>query len=231
MKQDSHEPDEMARLLTTCVSLEIEALNEHGYADYLWEDYEGKLVQVERKTWNELLADLDSVEEQVRKEIVNNPDVRTMLVVEGTAIPTVSGTTTLGPTRGSILVPKSNYSRHIQMVYGWLYQVEKHCEVYMTSCLHSTARALIAFCQADQKEDHNTFSRYIKQIQFDPNPQVQMLMNMYSGLGEVKAKALIEDFGTVWRVLHSSPEQLQIVGGIGNKIALKLLRGVGRTDI
>ena len=92
---------------------------------------------------------------------------------------------------------------------------------------------IVALYKADQRADHTTFERYIRQVEFHPNPQVQRLLGMGEGLGigPTRAEALIRKFGTVFRVISSSPEELASVEGIGNTLAARLLRGVGRTDI
>ena len=92
---------------------------------------------------------------------------------------------------------------------------------------------LTAFYNADQKEGHTTFQRYLKDITFHPNPMVQRLMGMggHLGIGAVRAEALIKRFGTVYNVATATPEMLASVEGIGKAVAVKFLRGVGRPDV
>ncbi|KKK90869.1 hypothetical protein LCGC14_2718630, partial [marine sediment metagenome] len=94
----------------------------------------------------------------------------------------------------------------------------------------------------DQKEGHNTFHRYLKDITFHPNPMVQRLMGMggHLGIGATRAEALIRRFGTVYNVATATPEMLEAVEWkdqkgrvqrIGKAVAVKFLRGVGRPDV
>lgn len=242
MKVDTHEPSEAFKLLSTTVpGTQMSPLNDEGFADYLWpctdsnQEISG-LVQAERKQWSELLSDLDSIEDQVRREIQAHPEVRTMLIVEGIALTGQTGTMVFkrARTKGNILVCKGTYSKSLNMVYAWLYQVSKYIEVYFTADLVATCTALTAFYKADQKEEHHTFNRYLKPVVFHPNPQVVKLMGLTSntaGVGPEKCQALIAKYGTVWRVLNARVDQLQTVAGIGPVLAKKILREVGRADV
>lgn len=232
---DTHEPSEAFSLLSPALPrVEIELLNEMGYADYLWGGFDDTLHQAERKQWSELLSDLDSVEDQLRKQMQTHPEVKHMLIVEGIAIQGASGVMVFKPSRKqNILVCKGTYNKGLGLVYPWLYQVSKFTEVFFTSDLTATCVALASFCKSDQKEEHEhrTFHRHLKIVTFHPNLQVQKLMALASGVGEARAVALIQKFGTCWNVINASPEQLQTVEGIGPKVSLKLLREIGRPDV
>ena len=242
---DVHEPPEALPTLSPVIPCAVQPLNSEGYADYLWAGVEGK-QQVERKTWYDILGDIDSVENQVRRQAQAHPDVRLILIVEGVAVPTATGTTvfkeiitgkghffrggksfSLGPTKGA---------------YAWLYETGKYIEVHQTPTFEATMKMLAAFYKADQKEGHTTFQRYLKEFSFHPNPMVQRLMGMggHLGIGAVKAEALIKRFGTVYNVATATPEMLEVVEWkdkkgrvqrIGKAVAIKFLRGVGRPDV
>ena len=235
LKIDQNEPGQAFGLVQQSVPCLVEALNVQGYADYLWPGVVG-IQQVERKTWNELLADTGSVEVQLRRQMQAHPDVRLMLVVEGVATSAPQGSITFARSVKSqrpVFYASKTYARPIQTVYAWLYQVEKFIEVHHTSCFEETMGLIVALYKADQRVDHTTFERYIRQVEFHPNPQVQRLLGMGEGLGigPTRAEALIRKFGTVYNVLKASTQELAEVEGIGAKLASQLLRGVGRLDV
>lgn len=233
MKVDTHEPSEAFTLLSSSLpETEVAPLNDQGFADFLWPCFDLSFKQAERKQWSELLADLDAIEDQLRRQMQAHPDVPLMLIAEGIALTGLSGTLVYKRSRkDAILVNKGTYSKSLNLVYAWLYQVSKYIEVYFTADLAATCTALTAFYKADQREEHHTFHRYLKQVTFHPNPQVVKLMGLAGGLGPARAEALIKQFGTVWSVLNAEPRQLQGVEGIGPKLALKILREVGRADV
>ncbi|MFZ5501008.1 MAG: hypothetical protein ACOY58_03740, partial [Candidatus Micrarchaeota archaeon] len=208
-------------------------LNDQGHADYLWQCQDGSEQEFERKTWHELLADLDSIEEQLRKQMQSHPRIRHGLLVEGVALPVFSGVAVYRKTQKGYMVPGQTYNRSLNAVYAWLYEVGKYMEVYFSPGLEATATMLCRFYLADQKEEHTTFRRHLKVANWHPNEQVRRLMGVSQGvkIGETKAQGLIAKYGTVWNVLRASPEQLTLVEGIGMKLARDLLRAVGRPDV
>lgn len=233
---DVYEPKEALPALTPVIPCAVQPLNSEGYADYLWHGTEG-MQQAERKTWAEILGGMDHVEDQLRREMQAHPDVRLMLIVEGLAVPARTGSvifheTTKGK-RHLFYAGKSYFAAPMKVAYAWLYQVSKFVEVYYTPNYAGTLQMLAAFYQADQKEGHTTFHRYLKEVTFHPNPQVQRLMSMGGnlGIGAVRAEALIRKLGTVYNVATASPEELASVDGVGKAVAIKFLRGVGRPDV
>jgi len=233
---DVHEPDEALSTLSPVIPCAIQPLNSEGYADYLWTGAEGQ-QQVERKTWYEILGGLDSVEDQLRRQLQAHPRVRLILIVEGVAVPSATGTTVFKETtkgkRHLFYAGKSYFLGPMKGAYAWLYEVGKYIEVHQTPTYGATLNMLTAFYKADQKENHTTFQRYLKEITFHPNPMVQRLMGMGShlGIGATRAEALIKKFGTPYNVVTATPEILASVDGIGKAVAVKFLRGVGRPDV
>ncbi len=229
--EDNHEPSAMFSMLNQSVPTTMLGLNDQGFADYLWSGTEGP-SQAERKTVNDLLGDPDSIADQLRRQKQAHPDVRLMLIVEGVATPTPTGTTTWYESRTNkrIMHCGREFKLPLQAVYAWTYQVSRFLEVYFAPNMVCTARMLTAFYKSDQKEDHTTFRRYMKPMDWHPNPQVQGLVSLGSGIGTVRAEALIARFGTCWHVLSASPQELATVDGIGIRIAQQFLRRIGRTD-
>jgi len=233
---DVHEPAEALPTLAPVLPCVIQPLNSEGYADYLWHGVEGR-QQVERKTWYEILGDLDSIENQLHRQLQAHPSVRLILIVEGVAVPSTTGTTVFKETtkgkRHLFYAGKSYFLGPMKGAYAWLYEVGKYIEVHQTPTYGATMNMLAAFYHADQKGDHTTFHRYLKDITFHPNPMVQRLMGMGShlGIGATRAEALIKRFGTVYNVATATPEMLASVEGVGKAVAIKFLRGVGRPDV
>ena len=230
---DNHEPSAMFDMLSQSVPSTMLGLNDQGYADYLWPGIEGP-SQAERKTVNDLLGvdSLTHIADQLRRQKQAHPEVRLMLIVEGIVTPTPTGTTTWYESRTNKRIMHSGreFKLPSQAVYAWTYQVSRFLEVYFAPNMVCTARMLVAFYKSDQKEDHATFRRYLKPIDWHPNPQVQGLISLGSGIGTVRAEALIARFGTCWHVLSATPQELATVDGIGIRIAQQFLRRIGRTD-
>lgn len=228
---DNHEPSAMYTMLNQVLTVPMTGLNDQLFADYLWTGGEGP-SQAERKTVNDLLGDRDKIEDQLRRQKAAHPNIRLMLIVEGIATPTPTGTTTWYESRTNkrIMHCGREFKLPLQNVYAWTYRVSKFLEVYFTPNMVCTARMITAFYKSDQKEKHSTFERYLKALDWHPNPQVQKLINVGSGIGEVRAEALIARFGTLWHVLSAAPSDLATVDGIGLQTAQQLLRKAGRTD-
>ena len=230
---DINEPyEEALRLLTPVLPCIVEPLNVNGFADYKWTAHDGGVVQVERKTWPELLGDMDKVEDQLRRHKSNQPEARLIFLFEGIAVPMLGGTTTLKSTnKDRVYVAGYGSSIRMTQIYSWLYSVSQYLEVYQTPNYQASCLALSSFYKSDQKEVHGTFTRHFKQIAFNPNPQVVQLMGMTPGIGEKRAMDLIERFTTIYNVLTASPQELAKVPGIGSKLSVQILRNAGRPDV
>lgn len=233
LKIDVHEPIRIRPLIQQVVPTTTESLNTDGYADYYWEGVDGP-SQVERKKWTDLLGGLDKVEDLLRRQLQAHPEVRLKLLIEGIATPTMTGTQTWMEARGkrNLIVPAKSFKIPLSSIYAWENQISKFLEVTHTSNMLASVRAIVAFYNGDQQNDHQTMQRTLKVADFHPNPQVQKLMGVADGIGITRAEALIKRFGTCWHVLSvSDPLNLTVVHGIGVGLALKILRGAGRTDV
>jgi len=232
---DVHEPEDAAPLIGQSIEVKVESINSQGYADYLWGGVAGQ-KQWERKQWYEILGDMDKVEDQLRREVQAHPEVDTALVIEGLATPSHQGSTiwtlSKAKTRQVYYANKPNRTS-MSKAYAWIYAVNKFMPVYFTPNFGATCVFLVAAYKADQKEEHATFSRYFRDMDFHPNPQVVALMNLSrsAGVGPARAQALIKRFGTLWNVLNQMPQTLASVDNMGETTARKLLRKVGRTDV
>lgn len=221
------------RYIAPVLPCRVSNLNEAGWGDYKWVGSSGRVSNVERKTWGEVLANIDSVEDQLRRHKQAHPEARLLFVLEGWVDEHMAGTSVVqSANRGQGLWARGyQYSTKLSRVYSWLYNISEYLEVFQTGSYEQTCQWLVAAYKQDQKEEKQTFHRYYKEIKYHADPQVLQLMGLMPGLGEVKAGALIAKFTTTWQVLNSKPEELQMVAGIGPKIAVNLLRSVGRLDV
>lgn len=229
---DVHEPEDAIKLMVSSVPCSVEILNEYLFADYKWKRADGGVTQVERKTWGEILANVDAVEDQLRRHKKNQPEARLLFVLEGMVDVTMGGTYQLRAAKGgSVYVRGFKSATRISRIYSWLYNASEYVEVFQTGNYEMTCQFLVQAYKQDQKEEpHETFQRYFKKIVFHPNPQVLALMGMIPGLGEVRSEALIAEFSTVWGVLSSTPAKLAQVPGIGPKMSNTILQRIGRYD-
>ena len=236
---DSNEPPEMFALIQPVIqNVQIIPLNSDGYADYRWVTCDGKVKQIERKTWGELLQNLDACEEQMQRHL-GKTSIETVYLVEGIAESTSSGSRTLKKQRNGFITKEREYRSKLSGIYAWLYQVGKYCEVIQTPSLVESAVALCAMYQADQKSKHTTFNRHIKQLNFHPDPRVTTLMGVSPGLGNTRATALINQFISPWNVISAgwygepvvkNKYDLTVVNGIGKVLVDNVLRNFGRPD-
>jgi len=242
---DSFEPKEIETLISQSVPTTRMMLNHDvvGYADYLWFGCDGHRIQVERKQIDEILSNMNGVEEQLGRELSNGVE-ETILLYEGECEPIPSLKTAVQSWKlakgGKVMVPHHKYNISYKGLMAWFYQLDKAgITIVHTSHYTATAVALVALYDSSQDSAHTTLRRYIKEhITVQPfNEQVITLMGIKgANLGEARAKALIERYGTVWYTLNRDAEELAdtLVGEEGNKkklglaTAKKLFKAIGR---
>ena len=235
---DVFEADLIYNLLKQSIEVVRQNLVPLGMPDYVWFSYDGRRVGVERKTWGEILSDPDHVEEQLRREMTTVNEI--CLLIEGVAESTQWGVDTYTKSTGkpyyklqhSYGTPKYPQSGLYHRIQSWLWQLDS-CGIssYRTTNSHDTASALVAWYKSSQKEEHTTLRRYIKP-RINPkafDPAVLTLMGIAGvELGEIRAKALIDYFGSVWAVVNAPMSVLVDVDGIGPGLARKLIDALGR---
>ena len=244
---DVFEPDDIKLLISQVTEVSQVSLNTLGYADYQWASHDGRIIQVERKQMDEILGGLDHVEEQLRREFVKTDE--TILVIEGSCEPVqdifpMTRSWKMAKSR-KVMIPHHNYKLSYAGLQAWLYQIAQvGIHSFHTMDSQCTARAICAWYNSDQKEEHSTFKRYIKDRVVMPrgrdkenpepfNPHILNLMSIKGGgIGEVIAKALIAKYGTYWAVVSQEMDMLAETR-IGQKrfgevAAKKLLRSIGR---
>ena len=217
-------------------------LNQSGYADYMWSEWDNINTQVERKQCGELLSDMDGCEMQLRRYYQNG--ARLYLLVEGVMEPTPFGVACYVKSEGkpyyrvqhSFGTHKHPQTGLFAKYQGWRWSLDKiGVGVIETSSYEATARALVSFYQNSQKAEHRTLRRYIKPHVTIPslNSHVETLMGIKGAeLGEARAVALIDRFETVWGVLNAPPEEIaetEVSGRrLGLTIAQKIRTAIGR---
>lgn len=127
------------------------------------------------------------------------------------------------------------YQVSCKMYAAWLLQLDKAgITVFHTVNYLDTATTLVAFYTNMQKLEHTTLQRYIKpKIQVrDLNPHVQALINLSQAykldIGEVKATAIMEEFGDLFNVMIANGDDLGKVKGVGKKTIDGLFEKIGR---
>jgi len=243
--RDIFEPDQIHELVAQSIPVIKQDLNHAlGIADYMWFACDGHRIQVERKQMDEILSDMDSVEELLGRELSNGIE-ETILLYEGDCepIPGVKSATQSWrlAKSGKIMVPSRRYNVSYTGLQAWLYQLDKAgVTIVHTSHYMATAMTLVAMYKSSQETVHTTLRRYIKEHIRVPskNPHVLTLMGIKgANLGEAKATALIERYGTVWYMLGQDAVDLAetLVGEEGHQKRLgratvdKLFKAVGRT--
>jgi len=252
MFQDQFEPYSIWELLTQSVEVTKMDLNHAlGIADYFWYACDGHRVQVERKQIDEILSGMDSVEEQLTREMSNGVE-ETLLLIERFCEPIPGNRaavqTYTRPPEGlrkllrkilkhdDVLVPGHQYNVSYIGLQAWKSQLDKvGITIVETFDWQATVHTLIALYNNSQKLEHTTLRRYIKDriITTERNPHVLSLMGIKNGgVGEEIAKALIERYGTFWYTINQEPEGLAetLIGNkrLGTIRAKKLLEAIGR---
>jgi excinuclease UvrABC nuclease subunit len=247
---DTAEPDDIIKFIKQSVPVEVGSLNQKSIADYFFIAADGHRVQVNRTQAGELLGNIDSFEDELRRYY--NSAEETYAIIEGVISPykitggkmpsAISAKPNAPP--GSLyaysvsdkgfIYKERAYNVSNKMLKSWLMQIDKcGITVFYTVNYADTAAALVAFYDNLQKTEHSTLQRYIKPhiIVRSHNPHVQALVNLSQAyrldIGEVKAEALIERFESLGRVLLAEVGELCTVEGIGQKTAEKLLQVIG----
>ncbi|KKL00872.1 hypothetical protein LCGC14_2628200 [marine sediment metagenome] len=236
---DVFEPEQIQDLVSQSVPVSRMSLNSKGYADYLFHAFDNHRIQIERKQIDEILGGMDHVEEQLRRELSNGVE-ETILLIEGVCEPIAGLKIATQSWRRAkdkrILVPGHQYNVSYTGLQAWKSQLDKAgITIVETFDYTATAMTLVALYQNAQKEEHKTLRRYIKDRIYveNYNPHVLSLMSIKGGgIGEEKAKALVERYGTFWFAINQDAEDIAEtqVGGkrLGLKSVQKLFKAIGR---
>lgn len=246
---DVHEPTDIVRILAQVFpELYKTNLNEEGFADYYWDGESMESVypghngeyQLERKTVVDLVNGIESIEDQLRRQNQLHPHCRLRAIIEGDIEPAPGGVTVYtrqsgrDNMKGTFMRTRPGmYESIIGAILGW----NEFLEVHSSASYVSTAHMILEMYKRDQKpeEERETFKRYFKVIDWNPNKQVVRAMGAAgndSNFGVKKAEAAIKVFGTAWALFSASPEEIASkVPGLSVDGARLLLRNFGRLDV
>jgi len=211
----------------------------------MWVAVDGHRIQVERKQIDEILSGMDKVEEQLSHELANGVE-ETILLYEGDCEPIATLKMACQSYKlarnEKVMVPHKQYNVSYTGLQAWFSQLDKAGVTVVHTCHYvGTALALVALYQNSQKQEHTTLRRYIKEHIYiqSKNEHILSLMGIKGGaLGEAKAKALIDRYGTFWYTIQQPAEELAetLVGDedgkqkrLGMATVLKLFKAIGRS--
>ncbi len=242
---DVFEPTNIEVLIQQAVPVYKDSFNFKGFPDYMWIDVTGRRIGVSRKKLGELLGGILSAEEQLGRDMESVEEL--WLLIEDCVYSSIlynnkPGLQTWIPTKEkNLLRPYHKFGVSQVALDAWLYQLSQNGISHVkTFDFEHTASCLIAMYNSSQKAEHTTLKRYIRtqQAHRDWNPHVLTLMGIHTMsddgkrcrtfLGEKKAKALIDRYGTAWEVLSQDIDDLAQTESIGKIDARKILKSIGR---
>lgn len=254
---DTHEGLDLVALLKQLVPVTRDRLNDAGYADFLWADALGRLTTLEGKQAGELLASIDSVEEQLGRQIRAGKAHFYGLIIRGVALPHKDGIAVYQWQATKAGKPIAVESRVIRQSYkgyrAWLHRLGRMgVEVYEVPDTASMAIQLAAMYLSGQEEEHSTLQRHIvPRIQvMQPQDAVVSLMALQgAGIGEELALSLVgrrvdvstgeityAKYGSLWELFHADPADVagtSLRSGkrtVGPAVTRKLFAALGRAD-
>lgn len=240
---DVHEPHEMVQLLRPIGNAQVTTLNTDGWPDYRWRTHDNRIKMVERKTWGELCSNPDRIEEQLLRHLTKHPSAELIFLLEGIAVQSDLDTLQeLKQTKSGVWVKGYRHSKAAspRRIFPLLYRFSEYMQVVQTTTLTETALMLCAMYESDQKDNHETFKRNIKLVEFNTDPRVTSLMGSAPGLGNKRATDIIAATGTFWNfasagfvgdVAIKDWRELTKIAGIGETTVRNVLRGYGRPDV
>jgi len=222
-------------------------------ADYYFGGADGKTRQFNRVQAGELLSNIDSMEDELRRYYDSADE--NYQIIEGIISPVAI--TKKDKSMTAISTRRRISSVHIYsykmspagfifgerawdisntMIFAWLRGLER-CGVityYTLNWMH-TAQLLSAYYRSEQKlpEEHTTLRRYYKPriITKEQNPLVKALMCFslaYKvGIGEDRATRIAAHYDSLLDITMSSVEDLASIEGLGVKVAEKLFQAIG----
>jgi hypothetical protein len=251
---DTHEPTDIEELLKQSVPVSRAPLNQTGMSDFYFGGADNRTRQFSRKQAGELLSSIDEAERQLR-DYYPYADENYQLI-EGIISPvpitkkhksfsTVSTRMSAKPNtlfsysvaNNGFIYGERAHEVSESLLQAWLFRLQSvGIGIIWTTNYISTATTLATIYKNCQKppEEHSTLQRYIKpRIVIQKfNPFVLALMSLSSaykiGIGEDKALAISEDYGSILDLAMSNVDELCQIPGIGKKVAKKLLQAIGR---
>lgn len=226
---DEHEPQQVVTLLQQSVTVKVVGLNRNGWADYMYAIHDGT-EHVERKQVSEILADIDGVEDQLKREILAHKEARLWLLIEGIVSFSQDKIHHMMIT-GDKLTTARTYHVRPELWESWILALQRlGMGVVRTNHIGDTSRALAVLAKGGQAP-HTTLNRPLNpRITYHQNPHVRTLLGIpKSGVGPVLAERLISEYGTVYSIIIKKPDQIaDKIQGMNTPKAKQLLRALGR---
>lgn len=231
---DSHESIELELLLSQSLPVTRDHLNDAGKADLFWLGYGGKQVQVELKQAGEALGSLDSVEEQLGREMAAGDYLA--LGIRGIVTPTPEGfcqTWTPSAKNPQIIFRDREYRQQYVGYRAWLDRLQMLgvlvVEVPTIEALAITITAMFNQSQKAESE-HRTFERLVPEkywIKEADQPKRDFALSLMgirgARVGEEIALALAERFPSIATLVNT------LEGGADTEVAKLPLRHAKRT--
>ena len=177
---DSAEPEDIIRLLQQSVEVTVMPLNQSSKADYYFGGDESKSIQFCRVQAGELLANIDSQEDELRR-YYDNADVNNLVIeglitdtpiskrdksLESVSVRRGAKPTTLYSYRvapNGYIFSEHAHDERAEKLYAWLYRLQENgVNVFSTHNFIGTAKLLAAVYHNTQKpvDSHQTLNRY-----------------------------------------------------------------------
>lgn len=161
---DSHEAIDLEILLSQSLYVERRNLNQDGLPDLWWVGYGGKRIGIENKQAGEALASLDSVEEQLMREMAGVDYLG--LSIRGVVTATSEGHCQVWGQgdNPNIMFKGRVYHTSFKGYRAWVARLqEMGVLVIEVPDLHSLAVSVVAMHENSQKAEgeHKTFARLI----------------------------------------------------------------------
>ena len=225
---DHNEPQVIKRLIAPIkdVNFEWGPYNTQGHSDYWWERHDGIIKEVERKTWQEILSNLERIEEQLSRHLETKPNAEHILLLEG-PIMQIGDKIGTFRTNGLKFEHSRDYQQNLGGIYSWLYQISHYYTIVPSYNINTTAAALVGMFKSDGKLNHSTLQRNYHIRTFNRDPVIERYMGMLDGISEKRAETLRKTFPTVKDLVGAHRNDIIILPGFGPAIADKIMRQLG----
>jgi len=248
---DHSEPKELVKLLGQSVPVAVQNLNQTSRGDYYFGGEDGKTRQFCRVQAGELLSNIDSEEDELRRYYANADESNQ--IIEGIISPfpltkrNRGVTIRKGASRHTLFSYKITEGGHIYSehpydissseYFAWIRGLNRAGIVtYYTINYVDTAKLLVAIYNNEQRppDSHTTLNRYYRPriVIRKQDPFVKALMCLSLayrlGIGEEKAVSIATRYKTIYDVNMAEVDELCQCAGIGKIVATKLLEALGR---
>ena len=225
---DNNEPIVIKRFLAPIkdVNFEWGAYNIKDHSDYWWKRTDGTTKEVERKTWGEVLTNVEKVEEQMSRHLSRMPKAEHVLLLEGIATSKNNSISTYNFVDNK-WYENRQYKQNLAGIYSWLYQISHYVTIIPSYNIATTAAAIAGMYKSDGKTDHSTLNRHYHIRTFNRDPVIERYMAIFDGIGESKAEILRSTFPTIQSLVLADRNDFIVLPGFGPALADKIMRQLG----